>query len=41
MEGEPGVKFAPYTAWADVREVLAGVAPGTEFTVPVQGGFLE
>ncbi|MEV6583199.1 hypothetical protein AB0M92_34145 [Streptomyces sp. NPDC051582] len=36
-----GVEFDRYTAWADVREALSGVAPVPEFTVSDQGGFLE
>ncbi|MEV0990687.1 hypothetical protein [Streptomyces sp. NPDC049949] len=36
-----GVGFAPYTAWAEVRQVLSETPPVPEFTLSDQGGFLE
>ncbi|WP_327136229.1 hypothetical protein OG311_40030 (plasmid) [Streptomyces sp. NBC_01343] len=36
-----GVGFAPYTAWAEVRQALTETPPVPEFTLSDQGGFLE
>ncbi|MFI8263816.1 MULTISPECIES: hypothetical protein [unclassified Streptomyces] len=36
-----GVEFAPYTAWAEVRQALSETPSAPEFTVSDQGGFLE